>query len=322
MSNLSVQTLQHIASETGYQVEVLEKVFRLLVLLGEINRDSYLSGRLALKGGTALNVFHLNLDRLSIDIDLNYVGALERTTMVSERPEVEAALRRILHSLDYRVRHRPSEHAGGKWLSSFRSALGGHANLEVDLNFMARQPLFGAARMQSVEFSGISATDILVLDLHEIVAGKLVALFDRCAGRDLFDLSRILLIDGLDWRKIKTAVLAFGACAHRDWRKVTVDSIEDNPRKLRQNLASCLPNGHFSGEIKIDTWIKHTVTLCKEQLDFLFDYTAGEQAFLDGVLEQGKINASLLDVAPDIQDRIAAMPMLAWKCHNVCRNKV
>ena len=100
MSNHSVQTLQHIASETGYQVEVLEKVFRLLVLLGEINRDSYLSGRLALKGGTALNVFHLNLDRLSIDIDLNYVGALERTTMVSERPEVEAALRRILHSLD------------------------------------------------------------------------------------------------------------------------------------------------------------------------------------------------------------------------------
>ena len=146
--------------------------------------------------------------------------------MVSERPEVEAALRRILHSLDYKVRHKPSEHAGGKWLSSFRSALGGHANLEVDLNFMARQPLFGAARMQSVEFSGISATDILVLDLHEIVAGKLVALFDRCTGRDLFDLSRILLIDVLDWRKIKAAVLAFGACAHRDWRKVTVNTIK------------------------------------------------------------------------------------------------
>ena len=139
--------------------------------------------------------------------------------------------------LDYKVRHKPSEHAGGKWLSSFRSALGGHANLEVDLNFMARQPLFGATRMQSVEFSSISATDILVLDLHEIVAGKLVALFDRCTGRDLFDLSRILLIDVLDWRKIKAAVLAFGACAHRDWRKVTVDTIKKHPSKQRDCVA-------------------------------------------------------------------------------------
>ena len=129
----------------------------------------------------------------------------------------------------------------------------------------------------------------------------------------------LLIIQG---RQIKVAVLAFGACAHRDWRKVTVNTIEDNPRNLRQNLATCLPTGHFSGEIEIDTWTKQTVALCKEQLDFLFDYTAGEQAFLDGVLEQGTIDASLLDVAPDIQGRIAAIPMLAWKCHNVRRNKV
>lgn len=77
----SLQTLQRLASETGYQPGTLEKVLRLLDLLQEIAADDILGARLALKGGTALNVFHLALDRLSVDIDVNYVGALDRDAM-------------------------------------------------------------------------------------------------------------------------------------------------------------------------------------------------------------------------------------------------
>lgn len=72
MAPPSARTLQRLANETGYQSGTLEKVLRLLDLLQEIARDPILSGRLALKGGTALNVFYLTLDRLSVDIDLNY----------------------------------------------------------------------------------------------------------------------------------------------------------------------------------------------------------------------------------------------------------
>lgn len=74
----SIQTLQRLADETGNQLDTLEKVLRLLDLLQEIAGDSFLSERLVLKGGTALNAFHLGLDRLSVDIDLNYIGALDR----------------------------------------------------------------------------------------------------------------------------------------------------------------------------------------------------------------------------------------------------
>jgi hypothetical protein len=52
---------------------------------------------------------------------------------------------------------------------------------------MARQPLFGWATMASADLGGTRALDVPVLDLHEIVAGKLVALIDRRAARDLFD---------------------------------------------------------------------------------------------------------------------------------------
>ena len=57
----SKETLQRIAGETGYQPGTIEKVLRLLDILQEISRDAGLRGQFALKGGTALNVFHLVL---------------------------------------------------------------------------------------------------------------------------------------------------------------------------------------------------------------------------------------------------------------------
>ena len=143
MAAPSAQTLQRLADETGHQLGTLEKVLRLLDLLQEIARDPLLSERLVLKGGTALNGFHLGLDRLSVDIALNYIGALDRAVMETERPSVDVAINRLLASQGYSVRRQPDEHAGGKWLSRYASALGGNATLEIDVNYMARQPLFG-----------------------------------------------------------------------------------------------------------------------------------------------------------------------------------
>lgn len=321
MAAPSAQTLQRIADETGHQLGTLEKVLRLLDLLQEIARDPLLSERLVLKGGTALNVFHLGLDRLSVDIDLNYIGALDRAVMETERPTVDAALNRLLASQGYSIRRQPDEHAGGKWLARYASALGGSATLELDVNYMARQPLFGAARMGSRPLGEMQASDVLVLDLHEIVAGKLVALVDRHAARDLFDARRILSIEGLDWGGIKASVLAIGACGRRDWRTMSVDAIKGDPREVRQKLAICLPRDRFAGKEDVNAWIEETVALCRERFAFLFDLSANEREFLDGVLNRGEVDAGLLNVAPEIRARIAAMPMLAWKCQHVRKHR-
>ena len=320
MAPPTVQTLQRLAGETGYELDTLEKVLRILDLLDEIAGDPILSERLVLKGGTALNVFHLDLDRLSVDIDLNYVGALDLTAMESERPDVDAAIDRLFTSLGYGVRRRPTEHAGGKWLSRYASTLGGNASLELDVNYMARQPLFGAVRMESRHFGGVRTSRVLVLDLHEIVAGKIVALFDRHAARDLFDVRRILSIEGLNWGWIKAAVLAIAACNRRDWRTVSTHAIACDPREFRQKLAICLPRGFFAGGEDIDAWIEHTIELCRERLAFLFDLSVNERKFLDDVLDRGEVDADLLDVEPEIRARIRAMPMLAWKSEHVRRH--
>jgi predicted nucleotidyltransferase component of viral defense system len=321
MAAPSAETLQRLASETGLPAATLEKVLRLIDLLQAIAEDPVLKTRVALKGGTALNAFYLRLDRLSVDIDLNYIGALDRAQMEGDRPLVNDALARLLEAQAYQVRRQPDDHAGGKWTARFGSALGGGATLEVDLNYMAREPLFGVRSMSSIPLGAAAAQAVPVIDIHEIVAGKLVALFDRRAARDLFDARRILAETGLDWSLIRAGVLAWGAAGRRDWREASLADIGGDPRELKQKLAICLPRDYFEAAGGVDAWIAEAVARCREGLAPLFTRTAGETAFLDRLLNHGQIDPSGLEVADDVKARIATMPMLAWKAQNIRAHK-
>ena len=59
------------------------------------------------------------------------------------------------------------------------------------------------------------------------------------------------------------------------------------------------------------------MALARERLAFLFDLSAGERGFLDGVLDRGEIRTDDLTADACLAERIAAMPMLAWKAQNV-----
>ena len=114
MAAPSSRTLQRHANETGHQAGTLEKVPRLPNLLQETARDRVLADRLAQKGGTVLNLFHLGLDRLSVDIDLNHVGALDRSAMEAERPDIDTVLDQLFTFQGHGIRRRPDEYAGSR----------------------------------------------------------------------------------------------------------------------------------------------------------------------------------------------------------------
>jgi len=54
---ISKQELLKEAVETGFRPEIMEKVWHLMAILDGINVHPFLKDRLALKGGTALNLF-------------------------------------------------------------------------------------------------------------------------------------------------------------------------------------------------------------------------------------------------------------------------
>jgi hypothetical protein len=70
--------IHELAADARFPAENLEKVLRLRDLLIEFHKHTALNGKLVLKGGTALNLFYLNLARLSVDIDLNYITIILR----------------------------------------------------------------------------------------------------------------------------------------------------------------------------------------------------------------------------------------------------
>ena len=180
------------AQATGFRPEVLEKVIHLLGLLDMFEAHPFLRGRLALKGGTALNLFLFDLPRLSVDIDLNYIGAVGLDEMTAERPEVEMAVRAVCSREGFNPIRLPHAHAGGKWRLRYESALGEGGNLELDLNFMFRVPLWPVANQDSRAVGSYKASGVPVLDVHELAAGKLAALLARHASRDLFDAHMLL----------------------------------------------------------------------------------------------------------------------------------
>ena len=120
---VSREQLRSDSHTTGFKEETLEKVYQLLHLLRICGKHPFLKDRLVLKGGTALNLFVFNAPRLSVDIDLNYIGALDRNTMLEERPEMEKALSAVFAREGMTVTRQPHEHAGGKWRLKYTSSV-------------------------------------------------------------------------------------------------------------------------------------------------------------------------------------------------------
>jgi len=65
--------INDISSKYGFIKDNVEKVIRLMDLL-EILFSSEWKDKIVLKGGTAINMFYFNMPRLSVDIDLDYLG--------------------------------------------------------------------------------------------------------------------------------------------------------------------------------------------------------------------------------------------------------
>lgn len=317
---ISPETLAVQAEATGFRPDMLEKVALLLQLLDAVRSHPYLKDRLVLKGGTALNIFIFAVPRLSVDIDLNYVGAADRETMLLERPKVEEALQAVFSREGYTVRRVPTEHAGGKWQLRYPSAAGQGGNLEVDLNFMFRIPLWPVQRLDSRPVGIWQAAAIPVVDVHELAAGKLSALLSRRQARDLFDCSNLFRLGGLDPERLRLAFVVYGAMSRRDWRTIAPEDVDVDAADLEQKLIPTLRTAG-NGEVRKDQLGKGLVEDCRNLLSGLLPVTAAEQEFLDRILDKGEIAPELLTGDEALQDRIRRHPLLEWKAVNVREHK-
>lgn len=179
-----------------YQVE---QDLLLTRAMAAIFSDDYLSGQVAMRGGTILHKVHLApAARYSEDIDLVLVG---------DRPEghIQKALQRVLGPilgaprssliLDAKLAVRnlflPSRILRQEYC--FAPSTGGPAEMriKIEVNCNERKPFFDIVDLDCPLASIVGCGDAVTLrsyDIDEMLGTKVRALFQRDHGRDLFDL--------------------------------------------------------------------------------------------------------------------------------------
>ncbi len=317
---LSVKEVQRLAAETGFRAEVLEKVLHLVELLRAIYGHPFTKNRVVLKGGTALNLFTFELPRLSVDIDLNYIGAASRDAMLEERPKVEQAIRAICDRTGLQIRMAPKKHAGGKYRLAYDAVGGRSGTLELDINFLIRTPLWPPSHIDSHPL-GDSQVRVLILDEHEIAAGKIAALLARNASRDLFDTREILRSKQLDMKKLRLALVIYGGFNRIDWRTVSVDNVSAEPAEVHNQLLPMLRADLVPERADLDDWTTDLVTQCRELLSPLLPFTESEIEFLCRLNDQGEIAPELLTDDGNLREIIHSHPGLQWKVLNVRKHR-
>ena len=167
-----------------------QQVRLLLDVLPEVARETCF----ALHGGTAINLFVLNLPRLSVDIDLTYVE-------VGERNESLAAINEALQRIKARIESlRPSIRIQHKADTCKLQIEEQGVNIKIEVNMVGRG-LIGEAQQVTLceaaqtEFDAFCVMPLV--PLAQLYGGKICAALDRQHPRDLFDVKLLLEGEGI-----------------------------------------------------------------------------------------------------------------------------
>jgi len=218
----------------------------------------------------------------------------------------------VLEKDDFTVRRVPTDHAGGKWQLRYSGAQGPGGNLEVDLNFMHRIPLCPLEVMDSRVLGSYQAMNIPVLGLNDLAAGKLIALMDRSAARDVFDAAGLFEHPALDMAQLRLPFVVMGAMSRKlDLRAVRPDSVRmeegEFDRMVRPLLRSRADPLNLVGMLE----------KARAGLSGLLPLLPKEALFVEALWDRGEIYPEWLTSDPDMQRRILATPMLQWKAQHV-----
>lgn len=312
--NVSLEYLERCSAETGFQASVLEKVVCLGTLATEVARHPFLGKVLVLKGGTALNLCFGPPKRLSVDLDFNYIGHVDRNQMLADRPMVEDDVISLAQRSGYRVQRSADAFAGRKLFLSYRSALGQEARIECDLNFLFRVPIAGTDARGLWQPGELEHPQIITVSMEELLIGKILALFDRGAARDAWDVAHLpkAIGDVMKSKRFRAHFVALAAILDHPLSTYTRERLKKQvtERSISEQLAPMLMVGTSPEpkELIEQAWTK---------ISSFLSLAPSEDEYLVAT-QRGEIKMELL--FPNDMDnakRMAEHPAILWKIHNV-----
>lgn len=174
--------------------EYKEQVRLLLQVLPYVAEEKVF----ALKGGTAINLFHRDFPRLSVDIDLTYLPTEDHETAMKGIADGLGRIQKMLENAvqDIRVTKLPQTDG----VEAKLSCRLGRTEIKIEVNPVVRGYLWEPVEMPVVdavqdEFERFAA--INVISKGELYGGKICAALDRQHPRDIFDIKILLEEEGI-----------------------------------------------------------------------------------------------------------------------------
>lgn len=166
-------------------------------LLLAVAPQVFASGRLGLKGGTALNLFIQDMPRLSVDIDVVFLDhTLPRDEATAAIGDELARVKAMLESMKLAVAMPANR--DGEEVKLVVSDAGSQVKIEVNQVFRGTVlPTESRELVAAAQDLFTTTTTLPVLAAPELYGSKLVAAFDRQHPRDWFDVLQLVQRDGL-----------------------------------------------------------------------------------------------------------------------------
>ncbi|WP_148253392.1 nucleotidyl transferase AbiEii/AbiGii toxin family protein [Aidingimonas lacisalsi] len=221
------------------------QVALLVGLLPHVAKES----DFALKGGTAINLFHRDLPRLSVDIDLTYVPVRGRDESLVG---INAALDRIAAGVESGIPNSNTQRIrGGSGGATRLLVRRGGVEIKIETSPVTRgvvhDPEFLAVSDAVQDEFGYA--DIQVVSFEDLFGGKLNAALDRQHPRDLYDVRLLYENEGLTHDLFRT-FLVYLASSPRPAHELLHPNNIDLDRPYTQEFEGMTRNPISLGELR------------------------------------------------------------------------
>lgn len=234
--------------------------------------------------------------------------------MLEDRPQIEAVVIDISRRLGYRVQISADAFAGRKLFLLYRSVLGQNERIEIDLNFIFRVPFAGIETLQLWQPGELDRPKVQVVSLTELIIGKMLALLERGAVRDVWDVANLnkqarnILRD----RAFRARFIALSAILEHPLSTYHRERMESfvSDRLIDERLRPLI-----SGNPQLKA--KELVQKAWAVIGPFLELTIHEKEYLQKIQEGVLQPEILFPNAPEESEKFSTHPAILWKIANV-----
>jgi predicted nucleotidyltransferase component of viral defense system len=260
----------------------------------------------ALKGGTALNFFHLNMPRLSVDIDLTFLPVKPRDETLKDITNSLSRISNKVKRLFPRCRIQKLKIKDTDY--TYKLIIKSQSNLvKIEPNLILRGSCYPPISKPLCKNAGDifkMGMEIPVLSLADLYGGKICAALDRQHPRDLFDIKLLSEAGSLN-KEISQVLVVYLASHNRPMSELISPNFQD----FRQAYEN-----EFKGMSSIDVRYEELERIRNELPSLILSkLSRNERKFLLSV-KMGVPDFSLLSISG-----LENLPAIKWKVRNILR---